>query len=52
MELWTDRLLPYFSIGINLMLCGWFVESGSGDKAVVYGAKYASAILQLLARPL
>ena len=51
MERVTDRILPYFSIGINLMLCGSFVEPGTVEKALQYGGKYASVILHFLDLP-
>ena len=49
-ERWVDRLLPYFSIGINVMLCASFIEPSTVEKTV-YG-RFASAILHLFDLPL
>lgn len=47
MERCINRSLPYFSIGINVLLCWSMIEIGT-DKAIVYGTRYASLILQFI----
>ena len=50
MERWVDRLLPYFSIGINFFLCASLFEPSTVEKTV-YG-QFASLILHLFELPL
>ena len=49
MERWLDRLLPYFSLGINFLLVASLLAPGTPEKTV-YG-RFASAILHLLDLP-
>ena len=51
MERWTYRLLPYFSIMLNILLCWAFWEPRFGE-VVVYSDKYATVIQLLLDFPL
>ena len=46
----VDRLLPYFSIGINFLLIASLLAPGTPDKTV-YG-RFASAMLHFLDLPL
>ena len=43
-ERWAHRLLPYWSIGINVLLCLGLLAGGSSDR-VEYGRKFAALIL-------
>ena len=44
MERWAQRLLPYWSIGINVLLCLGLL-AGSSRERVEYGRKFAARIL-------
>ena len=45
MERWAHRLLPYWSIGINVLLCLGLLAGSSGKTRVEYGRKFAALIL-------
>ena len=44
MERWVQRLLPYWSIGINVLLCLGLLAGSSTDR-VEYGRKFAALFL-------
>jgi hypothetical protein len=44
MERLVSRVLPYWSIGINVLLALSILAAGGGSSVVVYGRKYAGRV--------
>jgi hypothetical protein len=44
----VNRVLPYFSIGLNVLLAWHLIQAANRVPPVVYGRKYASLILRSL----